>query len=185
MRDSKILNINRLDAHDRLQHFTQAGFDIGETVESIRKSRPFGDYPFYIFAHARTDDKSLGTKRLIWQPRLTKPHAQTNSMLFKVDPKTDIVKIIWMLPERAMWPMYEKGKLTENEIVATNIYDFQHNRKHMEAKDPDDLADEVIDKIYREISRTAASQRSSAVSSTAFSKSELRDQSTSESQLYS
>lgn len=159
---SKIQSINRLEAHDRLQQFTKQSFDIGQTCQSIINSRPFGDYPFYIFAHARTQDDDPGTKRLIWQPRLTKPKAQTNSMLFKADPKTDIIKIIWMIPERSMWPMYEKGKLTENEIIATSIYDFQHNRKRMEEKDPDDLADEVIDKIYREMSFEARRRASEA-----------------------
>jgi len=48
--------------------------------------------------------------------------------------------------------MFERGKLTQNEIITTSILDYQHNRSMLEARDPDDLADEVIDKIYRDIS---------------------------------
>jgi hypothetical protein len=155
MHKPKVMDVNRLDAHDRLKHITHAqSTDIGQTVESIRLQRPFGDYPFYLFAHARTADDGI-TKRLIWQPRLTKPKAQTNSMLFKVDPKTDIVKIVWMIPPREQWPLFEKGKMMENETITTSIYDFEHNRKALEAKDPDDLTDEVIDKIYRDLSLAA------------------------------
>jgi len=145
------LKINRLDAHDRFEYFTKQSFDISQTIQQIISTRPFGDYPFYLFAHARTADDGV-TKRLIWQPRLTRPKAQTNSMLFKVDPKTDIVKIIWMIPPKEQWHMFERGKMTENEIIAESIYDYQHNRQKLEAKDPDDLADEVIDKIYRGLS---------------------------------
>jgi hypothetical protein len=151
----KSLKVNILDAHDRFEQFTHAqSTDIGQCVQQFIDSRPFGDVAFYLFAHARTADDGV-TKRLIWQPRLTKPKAQTNSMLFKVDPKTDIVKIMWMIPPREQWYMFEKGKLTENETVATSIYDFQHNRAMLEAKEPDDLADDVIDKIYQQISLRA------------------------------
>lgn len=143
-----------METHDRFQHFTKQQFDIAQTVEGIIKSRPFGDYSFYIFAHARTADDGT-TKRLIWQPRLTKPKAQTNSMLFRVNPKSDMVRILWMIPPREQWSMFEKGKVTENETIMTSIHDFQNNRTELEAKDPEDLSDEVIDNIYREISEKA------------------------------
>ena len=146
----KQLKVNRLDAHDRLEYFTKQSFDIGECCQNLIDQRPFGDHPFYIFAHARTDDDGV-TKRLIWQPRLTKPKAQTNSMLFKVKPGSDEIKIIWMLPAREMWDSYKKGKLTENETIFNSIYDFENNREKLEEPDPEDLSDEKIDAIYREI----------------------------------
>lgn len=148
------IKINRLDAHDRLGHLTSQSFDIGICVQQLIDSKPFGDYPFYIFAHTRTDDDGV-TKRLIWQPRLTRPKSQTNSMLFKVDPKSDLVKIIWMIPPREQWYMFKKGTLTENETVANSIHDFEHNREQLDAKDPEDLSDEKIDQIYEEISKEA------------------------------
>src|SRR5262245_35899537 len=141
------IKINPLETHDRYQHFTKQGFDISECCQDLINKRPFGDHPFYIFAHARTDDDGA-TKRLIWQPRLTKPKAQTNSMLFKAYPGTDMIKVIWMIPAREMWEQYESGKITASQIVAESIHDFQHNRGKLEAKEEDDLEDQVIDRIY-------------------------------------
>ena len=90
------LKVDPFETHDRYEHFKKQNFDIGECCQDLINKRPFGDYPFYIFAHTRTDDDGV-TKRMIWQPRLTKPQAQTNSMLFKAYPSTDNVKIIWSL----------------------------------------------------------------------------------------
>jgi hypothetical protein len=146
--------INPLDAHDRLQHFTKQSSDIGECCQDLINKRPFGDYPFYIFAHPRTADDGV-TKLMIWQPRLTKPKSQTNSMLFKAYPGTDIVKIIWIIPPREMWKQYEKGKLTENKFISESIHDFENNRAKLEQKEEDDLPDEKIDQIYKEISFAA------------------------------
>lgn len=95
----------------------------------------------------------IPTHRMIWQPRLTKPKAQTNSMLFKGYPGTDTVKVIWMIPEREMWDQYRKGNLTESSIVVESIHSFEHDRERLEAKEIDDLPDARIDQIYREIGK--------------------------------
>lgn len=145
------MKLNRLETHDRYEHFTKQNFSIGECCQDLINKRPFGDHPFYIFAHARTDDDGV-TKRLIWQPRLTKPLAQTNSMLFKAYPGSDNVKIIWMIPAPELWAQYEKGKVTENSVVTQSIEDYKHHRSKLEAKEPDDLTEEQIDAIYRQIS---------------------------------
>lgn len=145
------MKINILDAHDRYTHFTKKSFDIAACCQDLINKRPFGDYPFYIFAHARTDDDGV-TKRLIWQPRLTKPKAQSNSMLFKAYPGTDVIKVIWMIPAKELWSQYAKGLLTENQTVSESIYNFQYNKNKLEAKEPDDLSDEQINAIYTEIS---------------------------------
>lgn len=148
------MKINRLDAHDRLEHLTKQSFDIGECCQDLINQRPFGDHPFYIFAHARTEEDGA-TKRLIWQPRLTKPKAQTNSMLFKAYPGTDVIKVIWMIPARELWGQYAKGKLTENKTVSESIHDFQNNREKLEEREEDDLPDHRIDEIYKNISKSA------------------------------
>jgi len=145
------MKINILDAHDRLKHFTKQSFDIAECCQDLINQRPFGNNPFYIFAHARTDDDGV-RKRLIWQPRLTKPKAQTNSMLFKAYPGTDAIKVIWMIPARELWAQFEKDKLTENKTVCESIYNFRFHKEKLEAKEEDDLSDIQIDSIYREIS---------------------------------
>ena len=146
------MKLNRLETHDRYQHFLKQDFSISECCQSLIDQRPFGNHPFYIFAHARTDDDGV-TKRLIWQPRLTKPKAQTNSMLFKAYPGTDNIKIIWMIPQREMWGQYKKGNVTQSNIVAQSIHDFQNRRSQLEEKEDDDLDDAAIDAIYRSIKR--------------------------------
>jgi hypothetical protein len=148
------VKINPLDAHDRYEHFTKQSFDIAECCQDLINKRPFRDHPFYIFAHARTDDDG-STKRLIWQPRLTKPKAQSNSMLFKAYPGTDLIKVIWMIPTRELWDQYTKGKMMENKTVSESIWAFQNNRKKLEEKEEDDLSDEQIAAIYKEISTSA------------------------------
>jgi hypothetical protein len=148
------VKVDKLDAHDRFEYYKKQDFDISACCQDLLDKRPFGDYPFYMFAHFRTDDDGV-TKRLIWQPRLTKPFAQTNSMLFKGYPGTDIIKVIWMIPAIEIWPNFKKGQLTENELITESIHDFQHNRSKLEAKEDDDLSDEKIDDIYRELAREA------------------------------
>lgn len=148
------MKVNLLDAHDRLAHLSKQDFDIGQCCQDLINKRPFGSHAFYIFAHARTDDDGV-TKRIIWQPRLTKPKAAANSMLFKAYPGTDVVKIIWMIPAKEMWAQYQKGKLTEHETACISIHDFIHNREKLEAKEDDDLNDDQIAKIYTEISLDA------------------------------
>src|SRR5882724_9710795 len=102
------MKINRLETHDRFLDFTKKQFDISACCQNLIDQRPFGMHPFYIFAHTRTDDDGV-KKRLIWQPRLSKPQAQTNSMLFKAYPGTDLIKVLWMIPERALWGNFKKG----------------------------------------------------------------------------
>lgn len=148
------MQINRLETHDRYEHFTKQSFDISECCQDLINQRPFGEHAFYIFAHARTDDDGV-TKRLIWQPRLTKPLAQTNSMLFKAYPGQDVIKVIWMIPAPEMWDQFEKGKMTASEIVYESIHDFKHNRAKLEKKEEDDLDDASINAIYAQISTKA------------------------------
>lgn len=148
------MKINRLEAHDRYQHFTSQSFDIAECCQNLIDQRPYGNHPFYIFAHARTEEDG-STKRLIWQPRLTKPKAQTNSMLFKAYPGTDKIKVIWMIPDRALWKNFELGQMTENLTVLESIQAFKTDRESLEAKEEDDLTEEQINAIYVELSKTA------------------------------
>lgn len=152
------MKINRLDAYDRLLHFKKQSFDIDECCQNLIDKRPFGEHAFYIFAHARTDDDG-STKRLIWQPRLTKPKAQSNSMLFKAYPGTDMIKVIWMIPAVELWDQFTKGKMTENKTVCESIEKYKNNRAELESKEDDDLNDDQIDAIYRQISYTAKPQK--------------------------
>lgn len=175
------MKIDRLDAHDRLKQFTTQNVDIGQYCQNIINQRPFGNTPYlYIFAHARTlgmDERinmwnedlqrslcdithkriyasfeQVPEKKIIWQPRLTKPKAQTNSMLFKGYPGTDQVRVIWIIPARELWEQYEKGNLTASDIVKESIDNYQNHRSKLEAIEDDDLSDQAADAIYRELS---------------------------------
>jgi hypothetical protein len=177
------MKIHRLDAHDRLQEFKKQGDYISKGCEDCIKKRPeeFGDHPFYIFAHKREigmDERfslfmtgnyksfeETPTHRLIWQPRLSKPEAQTNSMLFKSYPLKDEIKVIWIIPDRVLWDQYTKGNMVENKTVCESIYDFDHDRGKLEAKEEDDLSDARIKEIYALIKKHGNSKPKPSVES--------------------
>jgi|SRR5947207_6554881 len=152
------MKINRLETHDRLEHFKKQSFDISECCQDIINQRPFGENPFYIFAHARTDDDGV-TKRLIWQPRLTKPQAQDNSMLFKAYPASDNIKVIWIIPPKETWSQFQKGKVTEDSRIYQSIQSFLTNKEGLEARENDDLPDEKINVIYENIARSMKTKK--------------------------
>jgi hypothetical protein len=161
------MKVSRGDAHDRFSFYQRQDFNIAECCQSLINQRPFGDHSFYIFAHARTlglDEKvklyssgqyitlaDVPEKTIIWQPRLTKPKCEPNSMLFKAYPGSDNIKVIWILPPKEYWDQFKKGNMTENETIFISIYDYEHSKDRLEAKEEDDLPDEAIDRIYKEI----------------------------------
>lgn len=173
------MKVSRTETHDRLKQFTQGEFDIGATCQSMMDSRPFGKHAFYIFAHKREiamDERisifnqdridnplaprfktmeQVPSARIIWQPRLTKPKAQENSMLFKGYPGTDNIRVIWIIPARELWDEYTKGKMLENKVVCESIHDFLNNKEKLEAKESDDLPETTINHIYAEIANEA------------------------------
>lgn len=170
------MKVNLLEAHDRLQHFQKQDFNIAECCQDLINQRPFGSHPFYIFAHARTigmDEKwkmfmtgqyatfaQVPEKKLIWQPRLFKPEAQSNSMLFKAYPGSDVIKIIWMIPAIELWDEFETGKITANEMILDSIRTFKTDKKSLEQPEDDDPSEEAANKIYEEISRDANYKKS-------------------------
>ena len=155
------MKLTKLETHDRLEHFTKQDFDIGACCQNLIDQRPFGNVPFYIFAHTRTDEDGV-TKRLIWQPRLTKPKADTNSMLFKAYPGSDTIKVIWMIPAREMWSQYRKGVLLQNKTVYESIENFTHRKEELEAPEIDDLSDEQIYQIYLGLAQQANLKRATS-----------------------
>lgn len=156
----KIKTLNRLETHDRLLEFMKGDDYISKGCEDCIKNRPeeFGNIPFYIFAHPRTDDDGF-TKRLIWAPRLTKPKAQTNSMLFKVYPP-DNIRIIWMIPPREMWDTYKPGQITHSNTIWESITSFETARETLERPENDDLPEEKIQNLYLEIAKNAKYRKS-------------------------
>ncbi len=142
------MKINRLETHDRLQHFVKdQSANIFQGAEDCLKKNPDSlaiqeKSPYvYIFAHPRTDDDGV-TKRMIWQPRLSIPQAQTNSYLFRALSNTDVIQIVWLLPPRELWSQYEKDKVTESNEIAWSINQFKHNKKELEKPHPEDMPEE-------------------------------------------
>lgn len=106
----------------------------------------------YIFAHPRTHDDGLN-KRLLWQPRLTKPKAQTNSYLFRAKSNTDLIELCWFLPPREMWGQFKKGNVVESEDVVWSIHQFENNREKLEKPFEDDLPEVTVKAILLDIAR--------------------------------
>jgi len=151
------MKINRLEAHDRKEYFLKnQALNIFQGADDCMKKNSLSlmlqdRSPYvYLFAHPRTADDGV-TKRMVWQPRLTKPQAQTNSYLFRGQSKTDIVEICWLIPPSEMWSQYSKGMVTQSEWVSWSIQQFKTNREVLERPAKDDLPDDRIADIYREI----------------------------------
>lgn len=151
------MKVNVYEAHDRLLHFKkdqeanvfQGAEDCLKRNEDCLFYQDRSPY-VYIFAHPRTHDNGAD-KRLLWQPRLEKPNAQTNSYLFRAQSHTDLIEAIWLIPPREMWPQYAKGKVTENDIAIYSIDMFINNRMVLEVKDFEDLPEERCKQILREL----------------------------------
>jgi hypothetical protein len=151
------MKLNRLETHDRLKHFIKDQSQvIFQGADDCLKKNPlsleiqqYSPY-IYLFAHPRTHDDGV-SKRLLWQPRLTKPKAQTNSYLFRGKSNTDLVEICWLLPPHETWSQYKKGNVTENDLVLWSINQFINNKKDLESPEHDDLSDDAIRAIYRKM----------------------------------
>ena len=151
------MKLNRLETHDRLEHLVKDQSDnVFEGAEICLKKNPLSlaiqeRCPYvYIFAHSRTSDDGL-KKRLLWQPRISKPKAQTNSYLFRAKSHSDLIEVVWILPESHLWAQYEKGKVTENELVCYSVDLFQNNRNELEKPHPEDISEEKARQIFKKI----------------------------------
>lgn len=153
------LKIDPLDAHDRLLHFKkEQSVNLFDGVnECLTKNKDCVSmqehFPYvYIFAHPRTAEDGA-TVRMIWQPRLTKPRAQTNSYLFRAVSQTDLVEIVWLLPPRELWPQYAVGQMTESKDVYTSIMNFLHARELLEQAHTEDWTEERIKRKLESIQK--------------------------------
>lgn len=151
------MKISTLETHDRLLHFKKdQEATINQGIEDCLKNNPDSIFyqersPYvYIFGHPRTDDDGV-TKRMLWQPRLQKPQAQTNSYLFRFTSHTDIGEPIWAIPPYEMWDQYKTGNVTEHEFVNYCISIFTSNKSKLEAPDPEDLSEEKCKHIMMEL----------------------------------
>ncbi len=151
------MKLNRLETHDRLIHFKKdQEINIFQGAEDCLKNNYDSLFyqqksPYvYIFAHPRTADDGV-TKRMLWQPRLLKPKAQTNSYLFRAQSNTDLIEICWIIPPREMWDQYQEGMVTENRDVIWSINQYVNHRNKLEMDDPEDLTEERAKHILKEL----------------------------------
>lgn len=151
------MKINRLETHDRLEHFiNDQSQNIWQGADDCLKRNPDSlklqekSHYIYIFAHPRTMDDGVN-KRLLWQPRLVKPKAQENSYLFRAQSNSDVIEICWLLPAKELWGQYDKGKVCESNWAAWSINQFNNNRAELEKPFEDDWTDEQAMNIFKGI----------------------------------
>lgn len=155
------MKLNRFETHDRLIHFKKdQALNIAQGASDCMLKNPlslalqqYSPY-IYVFAHPRTHDDGV-TKRMIWQPRLTKPSMQTNSYLFRGKSGTDLLEPCWLLPPKETWSQYKKGNVTEHELVLWSIDQYINNKLGMEEPFKDDLTDEQVKNIYLRVAKEA------------------------------
>lgn len=162
------IQVNTLETHDRLLDFKKKHEEsIENRIAKMIQEDPFDGLPFYIFAHKRTLSngernlhfqtgqytiRNVPSHKIVWQPRLQKPKACLNSMLFKVDPSfPDQVKVIWILPEREQWSSSREGTMFEDPTVIESIHAFENDRSSLEHPEPDDPSDERAEAIYKKL----------------------------------
>lgn len=158
------MKISRTETHDRLEHLKKdQSHVIAQGCEDCLKKNPDSlalqsrCHYIYIFAHPRTADDGVN-KRLLWQPRLTKPKAQTNSYLFRAKSNTDLIELCWFIPPREMWNEFKKGNVTESQDVVWSIEQFMNNRQQLELPFEDDVSEERAKSIWLEIARAKEEQ---------------------------
>jgi hypothetical protein len=170
------MKIQRLETHDRFQHFIHdQSKNVVQGAEDCLKRNILSlmlqeKSPYiYIFYHSRTlgmdeklnmfasgnfkDFSEIPEKVGFWQPRLTKPLAQTNSYLFRAKSHSDLLEVKWILPPEEMWDQYKKGNITESETILWSINMYQNHKVELEKKEPEDLPDERIKDIYMDIGK--------------------------------
>lgn len=119
-----------------------------EILIEIIESKPFGDHKFYIHSFTK-DTENPNVVRFIHHPRLTKPKASPNTKLFRVNPKSPgEVEVMWILPGQESLNLFKKGKIFEDEVISESIDKFLKNPSSLSQKEPDDLSDEEIRRIY-------------------------------------
>jgi hypothetical protein len=92
-------------------------------------------------------------KKLIWQPRMRKPEPQSNSQLFRAKSHSDELEVVWMIPDRALWDQFLKGKITESNIIQWSINQYRHNKAALAADHPEDITKEHADKLLLHIAQ--------------------------------
>jgi hypothetical protein len=159
------MKIERLEAHDRYLHLIQdQSEEVQQGADDCLRRNPLSlayqsrSHYIYIFGHARTADDGVN-KRLIWQPRLSKPKAEPNSYLFRACTGKDVLEVCWVLPPLEYWSQFKKGNVVQSNDVSWSINQYYHNRQALERPFEDDYSDDKCKAILLEIAREMDEER--------------------------
>jgi len=151
------MKLNVLETHDRLKHLIKdQSANVFQGAEDCLKKNPLSlsiqeKSPYvYLFAHPRTADDGVN-KRLLWDPRLSIPEAQTNSYLFRAISHSDIIEVVWMLPPKETWSQYKIGNVTEDNLSLWSINQFKNDKSLLEKPHPDDMSEEKARLIMKAV----------------------------------
>jgi hypothetical protein len=126
--------------------------DYVRCIQDLITSQPFGNRKFYIFSFVKRLDDMHGYKKMYHQPRLTRPEPVPGTTLLKVDPRSpETATIIWTLPNQENFGLYSQGKAFGDPFVHECIEKYRKDPSQFMRKDPDDLSDNEIREIYREL----------------------------------
>lgn len=150
------MKINRLETHDRLLHLKKDQeinvFKGAEDCLKINKlSLQYQEKSPYVYIFAFPKTNEYGHPEMYWQPRLSRPTAQTNSYLFRATSKTDIIEVCWLIPPREQWPMFQGSNMMKDELVIWSVNQFRHKRKELEAPHPEDMPEHQMTAILKVI----------------------------------
>jgi hypothetical protein len=121
-------------------------------IQDLISSKPFGNRKFYIYSFVKRVDDMSGVKKMYHQPRLTRPEPLPGTTLMKVDPSSpETATIIWTLPNQENFGLYKAGKMFSDPFVHECIETYLKNPRELMRADPDDLNDEQIKQVYKEL----------------------------------
>lgn len=127
---------------------------VEEFLNQILQSRPFGNRKFYVLTFLKNTPGDPHTKKLVYQPRLTKPKPNPNTSLYRLNPlRPDEVEVFWILPKIQAFGLYAKGKVHENEFIHECIQKYLNEYDSLCRKEADDISDSEIKELYRCIHR--------------------------------
>jgi hypothetical protein len=134
--------------------------DYVNCVQSLISSKPFGDHKFYIFSIVKRVCDTSGIKKMYHQPRLTRPEPLPGTTLIKVNPKyPEEAILIWTLPNQENFGLYQHGKMFADPFVHECIEKFLKNPKDLMRPDPEDLSDEKMRELYKDIKLKALQKK--------------------------
>lgn len=93
-----------------------------KTMEKILEKYPHHGSDFYIYTFFKWNHHVNPPEyRVYHQPRLSYPDAFPGTILRRVSPSGGWAKIIWALPHREGFELYNQGKMFGDPVVAESI----------------------------------------------------------------